>query len=109
MLKLNRLFPLALFVILVGLVPAAVRAASGDAPSTAPAGPTSLPVLNGFVGPGYDIALLDSQGDLRGRQIPAGTYQVRITDYSTIHNFELKGAGVDVETEEEFVGQVTWT
>jgi hypothetical protein len=99
-----RLSLFALLVGLIGLVPAAVRAQAGQPSSAA-----SHPVLNGFVGPGYDIALTDAQGDLRGRQLPAGTYQVNIHDYSSIHNFELKGDGVDVETEEEFVGHVTWT
>lgn len=111
--NLVRLLSFFLVGALIGLVPAAVRA-HAQSPVAAPtpvasAQPAELPVLNGFVGPGYDIALTDGRGDLRGRQLPAGTYRVRIHDYSTIHNFELKGDGVDVETEEEFVGQVTWT
>ncbi len=81
-----RALPLLLLVSLVAVIPAAVRAeASASQPS--------LPTLVGFVGPGYDISIRDSEGDLRGRTIPAGTYQVTIHDYSSIHNFELKGDG----------------
>ena len=58
-----RALPVLLLVALVAVLPAAVRAEGSAAQP-------SLPTLAGFVGPGYDISIRDSGGDLRGREIP---------------------------------------
>lgn len=40
--------------------------------------------------------------------IPAGEYEIEVTDHSEHHNFHLNGPGVDQRTTEGFVGTVTW-
>jgi plastocyanin len=84
----------------------------GSAPPPAPPPPpppSGERVLTGFVGPGYDIGLRDSSGnEVNGREIPAGTYRIEIYDYSSIHNFELKGDNFDEETDVSLTGHVTW-
>jgi len=107
---LARLLLLALLALLAWVIPGAVQARR--APVQLVSASTSAapnPVLKAFVEPGYDIGIRDQVGDLRGRTIAAGTYTVEVYDYSTIHNFELKGDGVDVETDEEWTGRATWT
>lgn len=42
-------------------------------------------------------------------QLPAGTYSIQVRDRSRIHNFHLRGPGVDQSTTIAFVGTVTWT
>jgi hypothetical protein len=61
----------------------------------------ALPILTGRVGPGFKIKLDQDS-------IPAGRYKVIIRDLSTIHNFHLKGMGVDRWTEVPGRGKVKW-
>jgi plastocyanin len=86
--------------------------AVGSAPPPAPPPPpppSGERVLTGFVGPGYDIGLRDASGnEVNGHEIPAGTYRIEIYDYSSIHNFELKGDNFDKETDVSWTGHVTW-
>ena len=82
---------------------------SGPPPPPPPPPPSGERVLTGFVGPGYDIGLRDASGnEVNGREIPAGSYRIEIYDYSSIHNFELKGDNFDEETEVYWTGHVTW-
>jgi plastocyanin len=39
--------------------------------------------------------------------LPAGAYDIEIRDHSDLHNFHLRGPGVDVSTAVEFVGTQT--
>ena len=125
-----RLLLLVVLPTVVATLPASLRAeASAPAPqpqqaavetgtvrqnAPAPAPPPPQPrsgelVLTGFVGPGYDIGLRDASGnEVNGRELPAGTYRIEIYDYSTIHNFELKGDNFDGETDVSWTGHVTW-
>jgi plastocyanin len=65
--------------------------------------------LRGTVGPGFTIALIDETGN-RVTHVEAGTHTLVVTDNSIDHNFHLTGpGGVDVLTEIEFVGTMTWT
>jgi plastocyanin len=64
--------------------------------------------LRGTVGPGFTIALVDETGN-RVTHVDAGTHTITINDQSAEHNFHLTGPGVDVLTEIEFVGTMTWT
>lgn len=64
--------------------------------------------LRGSVGPAFTIALVDESGN-RVTHIDAGTHTIVITDNSVDHNFHLTGPGVDVLTDIEFVGTMTWT
>ena len=64
--------------------------------------------LRGTVGPAFTISLIDESGS-RVTHIEAGTHTITVTDNSIDHNFHLTGPGVNVLTEIEFVGTVTWT
>jgi hypothetical protein len=44
----------------------------------------------------------------RVTHLDAGTYEVQVHDNSTVHNFHLRGPGVDNSTEVEFKGTTTW-
>jgi hypothetical protein len=63
----------------------AVAAGSGAAP----------PKLFGTVGPGFTITLNRFGKPLK--MLPPGTYSITVNDKSDIHNFHLKGPGVDKE------------
>jgi len=81
-------------VVLVVLVAAAgVIAGSAGAISTA----------SGSVGPGFTISL-ERKGK-RVKSLRATTYRFRVRDRSDIHNFHLRGPGVNrVVTSVDFVG-----
>ncbi|HET7856787.1 MAG TPA: plastocyanin/azurin family copper-binding protein [Gaiellaceae bacterium] len=75
-------------VLLVGAVAALVAAA----PTTA--GPSMAPAkLNGSVGPGFTIFL--KKGSAPVRTLKAGRYTITVSDKSNIHDFHLKGPGVN--------------
>ena len=88
---------------LVVLAAAAALLVAGAAPAV-----TANPVLNGRVGPDFDIQL--THPDNRPvTQIDPGTYDVVVRDLATAHNFHLIGPGVDQSTGVESTGTVTWT
>jgi plastocyanin len=64
--------------------------------------------LRGTVGPAFTISLVDESGN-RVTHVEAGTHTITVTDNSIDHNFHLVGPGVNVLTDIEFVGTVTWT
>ena len=64
--------------------------------------------LNATVGPGFTISLRDASG-ANVTHLPVGTYEIAVNDQAIEHNFHLTGPGVDVRTEVEQVGTVTWT
>jgi plastocyanin len=68
---------------------------------------TKASVLTGTVGPGFTITL--TQGGKKVTALKAGTYTIRITDKSNIHNFHLTGPGVNKMTTVPFVGNQSWT
>jgi plastocyanin len=49
--------------------------------------------LSGTVGPGFTITL--KSGGTKVKSVKAGTYTIKVTDKSNIHNFHLKGPGVN--------------
>jgi plastocyanin len=71
-------------------------------------GTAQAPRLLGTVGPGFTISLTDASGNAVTRLDP-GTYEIVVTDRAEIHNFHLAGPGVNMRTEVEAVGTVTWT
>lgn len=73
---------------------------------TVPAAFAGTPVLNGTVGPGFTITL--KKGTTRVAKLKAGTYMIKISDKSSIHNFHLKGPGINKKTAVGFVGSTTW-
>ena len=71
----------------------------------APAG-AATPVLHGQTGPGFTIGV-----QLNGKAVKLlkpGTYMLRVQDNSSIHNFRLKGPGLNRQvTTVGFVGTKT--
>ncbi len=51
--------------------------------------------LSGTVGPGFTIGL--TQGGKAVKTLKAGSYTIAVTDKSNIHNFRLKGPGLNKE------------
>jgi plastocyanin len=86
-------------VLAVGIV-ALVAAASVSAMA-----PTKL---TGTVGPGFTITL--KKGSAKVTKLKAGTYSLTVSDKSSIHDFHLKGPGLNkVVTAVGFTGSKTVT
>jgi plastocyanin len=49
--------------------------------------------LTGTVGPGFTITL--KKGTAKVKTLKAGTYKITVSDKSNIHDFHLKGPGVN--------------
>ena len=65
--------------------------------------------LKGTVGPGFTITLKTMSGK-RVTTLKPGTYAIRVSDKSSIHDFHLKGPGVNkVITGVGFQGTKTFT
>jgi plastocyanin len=62
--------------------------------------------LVGESGPGFTIEVKQSGKDVK--TLKAGTYTLKVEDKSSIHNFRLKGPGVNKATTVAFVGTQTW-
>ena len=73
----------------------------------APAATAATPTLNGTVGPGFTITL--TKGGAKVTKLKAGTYIIKIADKSTIHDFHLKGPGLNKATTVPQKGTFTWT
>ena len=67
----------------------------------------ATPTLNGTDGPGFTITL--KKGSTKVTNLKAGTYKIVIADKSNIHDFHLKGPGVDKKTSVGKTGTTTWT
>jgi plastocyanin len=74
---------------------------------TASSALAATPTLNGTVGPGFTITL--KKGSTKVTKLKAGKYKIVIADKSSIHNFHLKGPGVDKKTSVGSTGTSTWT
>ena len=81
---------------------AAVVAVVIAAPSALAGGAT----LTGTVGPGFTISL--TQGGKKVATLKAGSYTIKVADKSSIHDFHLKGPGVDKKTSVSGTGSQTW-
>ena len=64
--------------------------------------------LKGEVYPNYKIEFVN-RADAKVKTVKAGTKQIKIEDKSPIHNFHLKGPGVNRSTSVGFVGERIWT
>ncbi len=85
---------------LVAAVAAVALAAAGTAtPATT--------TLVATVGPGFTITL--TKGGKKVTTLKAGTYRIVVRDKSNMHNFRLKGPGVNKATGVGAVTTVTWT
>ena len=72
--------------LIAGLVAALALAASAVATTTATK-------LTGSVGPGFTISL--KKGSAKVKSLKAGKYTITVSDKSNIHNFHLKGPGLN--------------
>lgn len=63
--------------------------------------------LTGTVGPGFTIAL--KQGAKTATSLKAGRVTIAVSDKSNIHNFHLRGPGVNKDSGVRAVGKRTWT
>jgi plastocyanin len=81
----------------------AALAAAAAGPATAGAATT----LTGTVGPGFTITLKGPHG-AKVTSLAAGSYKIVVKDLSNIHNFHLKGPGVDQKTSVGSEGTTTW-
>jgi plastocyanin len=75
----------------------------------APIGATSsVTKLTGTVGPGFTITL--KKGTAKVKTLKAGSYKITVNDKSNIHDFHLKGPGVNkIITTTPFKGTKTVT
>jgi plastocyanin len=71
-----------------------------------PAALAATPTLVGTVGPGFTITL--TKAGKKVSKLKAGTYVFKIADKSSIHNFHLKGPGIDKKTSVGANVKVTW-
>src|SRR5215208_634489 len=67
---------------------------------------TQATKLSGVDGPGFTITL--KKGSAKVTSLPAGAYTIAVSDKSNIHNFRLKGPGVNKATSVPKVGNTTW-
>jgi plastocyanin len=63
--------------------------------------------LQGTVGPGFTITL--KSGGKKVTSLKAGKYTLAVSDKSNIHNFHLKGPGVNKDTGVSFKGNKTFS
>ena len=63
--------------------------------------------LSGNVGPGFTITL--TKGGKKVTSLKAGKYTLTVSDKSDIHNFHLRGPGVNKKTSVPATGKSTWT
>jgi plastocyanin len=68
---------------------------------------SSATTLTGTVGPGFTISL--TAGGKKVTKLTAGTYTIKVSDKSNIHNFHLTGPGVAKTTSVGGTGSQTWT
>ncbi len=87
----------------ISLLLAAAVAALSVLVASAAAAPTKLV---GTVGPGFTITL--TKGGKKVAKLKPGKYAILIRDKSSIHNFHLKGPGLNKLTSVQYVGNKTW-
>jgi plastocyanin len=71
-----------------------------------PSALAATPTLTGTVGPGFTITL--KKGTAKVTKLKAGAYVIKVSDKSKIHNFRLKGPGVNKTTSVGGTGTATW-
>jgi plastocyanin len=67
----------------------------------------ATPTLNAVDGPGFTITL--KKGKTKVTSLKAGKYKIVVKDLSNIHNFHLKGPGVNKDTGVGKKGTLSWT
>jgi plastocyanin len=89
------------------LIPLALLGVFLAAATVGNAGTAKSAGLVGEVGPGYTIEVKLHGKDLK--TIKAGTYKLKVEDKASIHNFHLKGPGINKLTSIGGTGDATWT
>ena len=89
-----------LFIVALGAVVALVIPTTATTASEAT-------LLTGTVGPGFTITL--KKGATKVKTLRAGTYTIRVSDKSNIHDFKLKGSTRKTITGVAFKGTKTVT
>ena len=67
---------------------------------------TASNTLTATVGPGFNITL--TQGGKKVSKLKAGAYVIKVSDKSNIHDFHLRGPGVQKTTSVGGTGSSTW-
>ncbi len=62
--------------------------------------------LAATVGPGFTITL--TKGGTEVKTLKPGKYRIKVSDKSSMHNFHLKGPGVDKKTSVSSESTTTW-
>ena len=88
------------------LLPLAILAVSLTAVAVGNAGTQKSAGLTGEVGPGFTIELKQAGKDVK--TLKAGAYTIKVQDKASIHDFHLKGPGLNKSTTVPFVGTQTW-
>ena len=93
--------------------PSASSALSAPSAAASAAGGGDAKVLTATVGEqgkpdAFTLTIEDASG-AAVTTLPAGEYQIRVSDPSTIHNVHLTGPGVDETTSVPEIADVTWT
>jgi hypothetical protein len=85
-------------------VPAPAAPTAPTAPSNAAAAPDlgGLPIIRGSVGPGFDISVSRHRAQPR-------RFTLIVRDRSSMHNWHIRGPGVDRRTGVPFTGRREWT
>jgi plastocyanin len=73
-----------------------------------PTPPSRVTTLLATVGPGATISLRTRSGR-RVSRVRRGRYRIVVRDRSRMHNFHLRGRGVNKRTTVGFLGSTTWT
>ena len=100
--------------VLVGLLATIALAGCGGSSSNSTTSSSSTTTsaaggmtLDGTVGPGFTIALMQNGQSVS--TLKPGKYTIIVDDKSDIHNFHLTGPGVDKATDVGGTGKQTWT
>jgi plastocyanin len=86
------------FILAAGLV--ALVAAAGSSAAT--------PKLIGTVGPNSSFSIKLTKAGKKVRKLKPGKYTIVIKDTASIHNFHLKGPGLNKKTSVSGKGTTTW-
>jgi plastocyanin len=101
-----RLFPAFLVVVLVALLPSALRAHGLAAQPASAAAAEGTLVATVRANATIDLRQQDGTAVT---QLAPGTYSVEVHDETASHNFHLSGPGVNQSTAVSFVGTATWS
>jgi plastocyanin len=87
---------------LIPLTTVCALALAGSAQAATPQKTT----LVATVGPGFTISL--KKGGARVSTLKPGVYVIRVTDNASVHNFHLRGPGVNKSSSVAFTGKRTF-